>query len=88
MQSKIMHADCGIIVLINNDQNTRLSVFKIPRFFFFVKWKLVQHSERRHWSLCSNSCRPLYSVDSHVEVGLLGNEYGRVGSTIQRCVSV
>jgi len=39
-------------------------------------------------SLCSNSCRPLYSADSHVEVGLLGTEYWRVGGIIQLCVSV
>jgi hypothetical protein len=39
MQSKIIHADGGIIILINNDQYTRLSVFKLPRvyFFFFCK---------------------------------------------------
>jgi hypothetical protein len=39
MQTKIMHANCGIIKLINNDQYTRLSVFKLPRVFF-VKRKL------------------------------------------------
>ena len=70
-----MHADCGIIILINNDQYTRLSVFKLSSFFFFVKRKLFQHSERRRLSLCSDSRRPLYSADSHVEVGLLGTEY-------------
>jgi hypothetical protein len=68
-----MHADGGIIILINNDQYIRLIVFKLTRFF--LKRKHLQHSERRHRSLCSNSCRPLYSADSQVEVELLGTEY-------------
>jgi hypothetical protein len=65
-----MHAICGIIKLINNDQYTRLSVFKLP-CVFFCKAKLVQHSERCHRSLC-NSCHPVYEAESHVEVGMLG----------------
>jgi len=35
MQGKFMHADGGIIILINNDQY-RLSAFKILIFFYFL----------------------------------------------------